>query len=151
MQRKLAPNMPTEQQCSMYILYKYSRITDCPEYVWQAVCEREKERVHLSAYVFFPVVFVAHFDALMTGRRLTNKALWHKFRCSVFSMVGLNKTKTRNSLERYYISWQCFMWEPSTHHQALTRNRHLQQKKKETQAEMCSLDHTHKAWHTCSG
>ncbi len=39
------------------------------------LCVREKERVHLSAYVFFPVVFVAHFDDLMTGRRLTNKAL----------------------------------------------------------------------------
>ncbi len=35
------------------------------------VCERERERerVHISAYecFFFSVVFVAHFDALMTG------------------------------------------------------------------------------------
>ncbi len=31
--------------------------------------ERERERVHISAYecFFFSVVFVSHFDALMTG------------------------------------------------------------------------------------
>ncbi len=106
------------------------------------LCVRERKKEYTFQLMFFFLLCLLHI--LMPWWWVGDSQIkhWHKFRCSVFSMVGLNKTKTRNSLERYYISWQCFMWEPSTHHQALTRNRHLQQKKKEHKLK-CVLSITH--------
>ncbi len=56
--------MPTEQQCSMYILHTHT--VGLQYSAWACVCVRE--RVHISAYLcIFSVVFVANVDALMTG------------------------------------------------------------------------------------
>ncbi len=87
--------MPAELVLSMYV-----KLCVCV-----CMCVWERERVYtfqlMNYYYFFPVVFVAHFDASMTGvggSHITQCGFPTQIQMQCVSMVGLNKTKTRYSL-----------------------------------------------------
>ncbi len=133
--------MPTEQQCSMYILYTHSRSSCARVCVCVCVCERERE--HISAYVcffffFFFLLFVAHFDVLMTG--VGGSHIKHcgfpyfKCRCSVFSMVGLNKTRNSLTLDGTLLSIMTVLYVGVLYpcHQASKCATNIYNRKKET-------------------
>ncbi len=106
-------------------------------------------------------MFVAHFDALMTGVGCFHikqcgfpTQIQMQGACSVLSMVGLNKTKTRNSLalDGKLLSVMTMLYVGvlyPCHQASKCAKKHLQQKK-ETSWNVYSLCLCHTHTHTHS-
>ncbi len=108
-------------------------------------------------------MFVAHFDALMTGVmcfhiKQCGLASPLKFRCRVLAVCFPWWVWTKPKLgavwlwmENYYLSWQCFMWESSTpviRHQNVQQTFTTEKRNKLKCVLSLSLSHTHTHTHT---
>ncbi len=121
------------------------------------LCVREREREYTFLLMFFfSVVFVANVDALMTGVEGFQCGFPTQIQMQCAFHGGLNKTKTRNSLalDGTLLSGMTVLYVGVLYpcHRASKCATNIYNRKKATEAEMCTLSvsvtHTHTHTHT---